>query len=53
MIELTRVHTEINGDARMPQGWLKGFTVASAEREYDAAAALAYTFFRLERDNLH
>lgn len=53
VIELTRVHTEIDGDARMPQGWLNGFTVTAAEREHDAAAGLAYTFFRLERDNLH
>jgi len=52
VIELTRVHTEIEGDARMPRGWLDGFTVTSAEHDYDEAAGLAYTFFRLERDNL-
>jgi dihydrofolate reductase len=30
-IHLTRVHTDVDGDTRMPAGWLAGFTRTSTE----------------------
>jgi len=52
VIELTRVHADVDGDTRMPPDWLDGFTSCSAEPGRDQATGLAYTFIRLERDNL-
>jgi dihydrofolate reductase len=49
VIELTRVHADVPGDARMPAGWLDGFTVTSAEPGPAAAGELPFSFVRLER----
>lgn len=49
VIELTRVHADVPGDARMPGGWLDGFTVTSVEPGPAAAGELPFSFVRLER----
>jgi dihydrofolate reductase len=49
-VYLTRVHAEIPGDVRMPEGWLDGF--APAGRSESGVAALdgpAYSFQRYQR----
>jgi dihydrofolate reductase len=51
VVDLTRVHTEVDGDIRMPAGWLNGFTICSSEPGTDPAVPLDYTFLRLERDS--
>ena len=43
-IYLTRVHDKVDGDTRMPSGWLDGFTLVSAD-ERDG-----YTFLTYERN---
>jgi dihydrofolate reductase len=43
VIELTRVHADVDGDTRMPAGWLDGFTVTSTEPGSE------FSFIRLER----
>jgi dihydrofolate reductase len=43
VVELTRVHAEVDGDTRMPAGWLAGFTVTSTEPGPE------FSFVRLER----
>jgi dihydrofolate reductase len=52
VIELTRVHATVEGDTRMPPGWLDGFTPCSTEPGSDPATGLAYTFIRLERSSV-
>lgn len=49
VVELTRVHADIVGDARMPAGWLDEFTVSSIEVGPSAGADLPFSFIRLER----
>jgi dihydrofolate reductase len=42
-VYLTRVHDKVDGDTRMPAGWLDDFTLANAEpRE-------GYSFLMYER----
>ncbi len=43
VIELTRVHADVDGDTRMPDGWLDGFRVTSTEPGPE------FSFIRLER----
>ena len=43
VIELTRVHADVDGDTRMPAGWLDGFAVTSTEPGPE------FSFVRLER----
>jgi dihydrofolate reductase len=43
-IYLTRVDGEVDGDTRMPAGWLDGFRLVQAEHHPAAAAGLAYSF---------
>jgi dihydrofolate reductase len=40
-VYLTRVHRTVDGDARMPAGWLKGFSLAGEERQ-DTHSYLIY-----------
>jgi dihydrofolate reductase len=46
-IELTRVDTEVAGDARMPEGWLAGFALVDAQPGVEGG--LKYEFQRWER----
>jgi dihydrofolate reductase len=48
-IHLTRVHAIVEGDTRMPPGWLDGFTVTTAQSVPDDAADFAYSFIQLDR----
>jgi dihydrofolate reductase len=43
VIELTRVHADVDGDTRMPAGWLDGFVVTATE------SGPEFSFIRLER----
>jgi dihydrofolate reductase len=47
-IYLTRVHAQVEGDVRMPAGWLDGFTLVDSEPG-PAGEELPYTFERYER----
>jgi dihydrofolate reductase len=49
VIELTRVHADVAGDARMPAGWLDGFTATSVEPGPAAEDELPFSYVRLER----
>ena len=48
VVELTRVHADVEGDVRMPRGWLDGFTV-TAEQAGPPGGELPFSFVRLER----
>lgn len=48
-IELTRVHADVDGDTRMPPGWLDGFTVVSSEPGVVEGDEPAHTFQTLIR----
>lgn len=48
-IELTRVHADVEGDTRMPEGWLDGFTVVGSEPGPAAEGGPAYTYLTLAR----
>lgn len=48
-VELTRVHAEVEGDTRMPPGWLDGFTVVATEPGPAAEGEPDYTFLTLAR----
>ncbi|GAA1807072.1 dihydrofolate reductase [Planosporangium flavigriseum] len=48
IIYLTRVHAEVEGDVRMPAGWLDGFKLVESEPG-PAGEELPYTFERYER----
>ena len=48
-IYLTRVHAEVAGDRRMPDGWLAGFELASREDATDPATGTAYSFLGYQR----
>lgn len=47
-IHLTRVHAQVEGDVRMPAGWLDGFTLVASEPGPEGEE-LPYTFERYER----
>lgn len=49
VVELTRVHAEVDGDVRMPEGWLDGFTVTDQRPGPPEGADLPFSFVRLER----
>jgi dihydrofolate reductase len=48
-VYLTRVHRVVDGDARMPAGWLEGFSLSAREGAGDGATGLDYSFLRLDR----
>ncbi len=48
-IYLTRVHAEISGDRRMPDGWLAGFELASQEAAADPGSGTRYSFLGYRR----
>ncbi|MGC9669035.1 dihydrofolate reductase [Planosporangium sp. 12N6] len=47
-VYLTRVHAHVEGDVRMPAGWLAGFRLVESEPG-PAGEELPYTFERYER----
>ncbi len=49
LIELTRVHADVEGDTRMPPGWLDGFAVTSTEPGPADGTGPAFSFVRLQR----
>lgn len=49
VVDLTRVHARVGGDARMPAGWLNAFREVARQEAQDPAADHRYTFVRLER----
>jgi dihydrofolate reductase len=49
-IDLTRVHAEVDGDVRMPPGWLDGFVARATEPAADDAAEFPYSFVTLVRE---
>ncbi|CAI7977299.1 Dihydrofolate reductase HdrB [Frankia sp. Hr75.2] len=49
VVDLTRVHAEFEGDARMPAGWLDGFASIASETGHDEKSGLSYTFQQLVR----
>lgn len=49
VIELTRVHAEVDGDTRMPKGWLDGFVVTASRPGPAENADFPFSFVRLER----
>jgi dihydrofolate reductase len=48
-IYLTRVHAEIAGDRRMPDGWLAGFELVSRQDETDPGTGTGYSFLGYQR----
>jgi dihydrofolate reductase len=48
-IYLTRVHAEVDGDCRMPAGWLAGFELASREDAADPGSGTRYSFLGYRR----
>jgi dihydrofolate reductase len=48
-IYLTRVHAEVSGDRRMPDGWLAGFELASREDAADPGSGTRYSFLGYRR----
>jgi dihydrofolate reductase len=49
VVDLTRVHADVDGDARMPAGWLDGFRVVSTEPGPPDGADFPFDYVRLER----
>ena len=49
VIDLTRVLAPVDGDVRMPVGWLDGFVCTSEQPGVDEVTGLPYSFLRLER----
>ena len=49
VVELTRVHAAVDGDVRMPAGWLDGFTPAEERPGPPEGADLPFSFQRWER----
>jgi dihydrofolate reductase len=47
-VYLTRIHAHVDGDARMPAGWLDGFKLADSQ-DGPAGEELSYAFERYER----
>ena len=48
-IYLTRVHTEVAGDRRMPDGWLAGFELVSRQDATDPGSGTGYSFLGYQR----
>lgn len=48
-IELTRVHADVEGDTRMPEGWLDGFAVVTSQPGTTTGDEPAHTFLTLAR----
>lgn len=48
-ILLTRVHLDVDGDRRMPGGWLEGFVEAGREDVTDAASGARYSWLDYRR----
>ncbi len=48
-IYLTRVHTEVAGDRRMPDGWLAGFELVSRQDATDPGTGTGYSFLGYQR----
>lgn len=48
-IYLTRVHAEVTGDRRMPDGWLAGFELLSREDATDPGTGTAYSYLGYQR----
>ncbi|WP_069764457.1 dihydrofolate reductase [Streptomyces sp. LUP47B] len=48
-IYLTRVHGHVEGDSRMPSGWLEGFASTSCVDAAASGATPPYSFLRFER----
>jgi dihydrofolate reductase len=48
-IYLTRVHAEVAGDRRMPDGWLAGFELVSREDATDPGTGTGYSFLDYQR----
>jgi dihydrofolate reductase len=48
-VYLTRVHSTVQGDTRMPPGWLDGFDLVSRREVADERANAPYSFLRYER----
>ncbi|CAI7977307.1 hypothetical protein FRAHR75_330030 [Frankia sp. Hr75.2] len=48
-VDLTRVCANVEGDARVPIGWLDGFVIISREPGHDQESSLSYTFHQLAR----
>lgn len=48
-IHLTRLHRDVDGDTRMPPGWLDGFTLAGQEDRDTTAADGGYSWLDYER----
>jgi dihydrofolate reductase len=48
-IYLTRVHAEVAGDRRMPDGWLAGFELVSRQDATDPGSGTGYSFLGYQR----
>lgn len=48
-IYLTRVHAQVAGDRRMPDGWLAGFELVSREDKTDPGTGTSYSFLSYQR----
>ena len=48
-IYLTRVHAEVAGDRRMPDGWLAGFELISRQDATDPGSGTSYSFLGYQR----
>ncbi|WP_327667135.1 dihydrofolate reductase [Streptomyces sp. NBC_00485] len=48
-IYLTRVHAQVEGDSRMPSGWLEGFAPTSRIDVAAGATTWPHSFLRFER----
>ena len=48
-IHLTRLHRDVDGDTRMPPGWLDGFTLAGREDRDTTAPDGGYSWLDYER----
>jgi dihydrofolate reductase len=48
-IYLTRVHAEVAGDRRMPDGWLAGFELVSRQDATDPGTGTGYSFLGYQR----
>jgi len=48
-IYLTRVHSDISGDASMPSGWLEGFRLVARDDRPSLNGSHSYSFLEYER----
>jgi dihydrofolate reductase len=49
-IYLTRLHREVDGDTRMPAGWLTGFTLTDRDDRPGAEPGGGFSFLQYRRD---